>query len=182
MKKILSFSMLCLLVAAFAAGCGSSDGKQEPTGSNPSPTAEVSSTETADLTEAPTQAVETETKELEAAETETVLEESGFGFGDLKGYEFYFSSGVGGWYTSMTIDEDGSFSGIYTDSDMGDREDAYPQGTVYRCDFSGTFAPLEKVDEYTCKTSVESISYDRKAGEEEIQNETRFVYSDAYGI
>lgn len=33
--------------------------------------------------------------------------------------DFVFSSGVGAWATSMTLEQDGAFSGEYYDADMG---------------------------------------------------------------
>ena len=50
--------------------------------------------------------------------------------------EFTFLSGVGAWQTVLTIEDDGSFVGKYTDSDMGVYDDDYyPNGTVYICNF-----------------------------------------------
>lgn len=53
--------------------------------------------------------------------------------------DFVFSSGVGAWATSMTLEQDGAFSGEYYDADMGvcdeDYEDGYtaqkPEGRLY---------------------------------------------------
>lgn len=56
--------------------------------------------------------------------------------------DFVFSSGAGGWQTSLTLNRDGSFTGTYSDSEMGDQRDDYPHGTVYICEFSGQFSNL----------------------------------------
>ena len=40
-------------------------------------------------------------------------------FQQIAGRDFWFTSGAGGWRTVMTINEDGTFSGKFTDSDMG---------------------------------------------------------------
>ena len=40
-------------------------------------------------------------------------------FSDFRRLRFTFTSGAGAWATTFTIDEDGSFSGEYRDSDMG---------------------------------------------------------------
>lgn len=53
--------------------------------------------------------------------------------------DFVFSSGVGAWATSMTLEQDGAFSGEYYDADMGVCDEDYPNGTVYICDFRGGF-------------------------------------------
>ena len=60
-----------------------------------------------------------------------------------------FSSGVGGWGTSLTLERGGTFSGQFHDSDMGAIGEDYPNGTVYLCHFSGRFSVSEKVDEYS---------------------------------
>ena len=45
--------------------------------------------------------------------------------------EFNFSSGVGGWGTSLYIGLDGYFFGVYHDSDMGVSGEGYPNGTLF---------------------------------------------------
>lgn len=50
-----------------------------------------------------------------------------------------FSSGVGGWGTSLTLERDGTFSGQFHDSDMGAIGEDYPNGTVYLCHFPDGF-------------------------------------------
>ena len=49
--------------------------------------------------------------------------------------EFYFSSGAGAWRTELFLQDDGSFNGQYSDSDMGSMGEEYPNGTVYICEF-----------------------------------------------
>lgn len=107
---------------------------------------------------------------------------SSFSYKDLKGVEFSFSSGAGGWATYLTIDKDGNFSGMYHDSDMGDTGEGYPNGTVYQCRFEGQFGTLEKVNDYTYKTSIESLEYLDDIGTEEIADEMKFIYTDVYGL
>ena len=48
-----------------------------------------------------------------------------FSFESLKPFTFVFSSGAGAWSTMLEIQEDGSFSGQYSDSDAGSYSDAY---------------------------------------------------------
>ena len=55
-----------------------------------------------------------------------------------------FSSGVGGWGTSLTLERDGTFSGQFHDSDMGAIGEDYPNGTVYLCHFPDGFRTLKK--------------------------------------
>ncbi|MDD6216089.1 MAG: DUF1311 domain-containing protein [Roseburia sp.] len=122
---------------------------------------------------------ETQTSETEQDTTEENL---GFSFSDLKNVQFVFSSGVGGWCTTLDIAEDGSFSGVYHDSDMGDTGDGYPNGTYYYAEFTGKFAQLKQIDDTTYETSIESIQLKQTAGEEEIIDGMKYVYSEPYGL
>ena len=70
-------------------------------------------------------------------------------FERLDGTTFYFLSGAGAWSTELVFSSDGSFTGYYHDTDMGDCGMGYPNGTRYECDFSGTFALAEQRDEFT---------------------------------
>ena len=100
---------------------------------------------------------------------------------DLPEY-FSFSSGAGAWSTDLYIAEDGSFSGVYHDSDMGDSGDSYPNGTIYVCNFSGKFTTPEKIDEYTYSMRIESIDLENEPGEKIYEDDLRYVYSEPYGL
>ena len=95
---------------------------------------------------------------------------------------FTFSSGAGAWGTTLKINSDGSFSGNYHDSDMGDRNDSYPKGTVYYCDFSGKFGEIKKMNEYTYSMKMEKIEYNNEPNTEEIKDGFLYKYSSAYGL
>lgn len=95
---------------------------------------------------------------------------------------FTFASGVGGWSTELEIAEDGSFTGIFHDSDMGDTGEAYPDGTVYLCNFTGKLTDFACTDERTYTVKVGEITLDEEPGKEEIDGNIRFVYSTPYGI
>lgn len=94
--------------------------------------------------------------------------------------DFTFSSGVGAWGTMLTLHEDGTFEGAYQDTDMGDME--YANGTVYVSEFKGKFSQPEKIGDKTYKMNLESIEYTRDPGEEEVINDTHYVYTEAYGL
>lgn len=105
-----------------------------------------------------------------------------FSFNEFKNLYFTFLSGAGGWSTELTIAEDGTFSGVYHDSEMGDASEEYPNGTLYYCSFQGKFTQPVKKEEYIYSTTIESISYDYPVGTEEIKDGIRYIYSDAYGL
>ena len=82
----------------------------------------------------------------------------------------------------MTIEGDGSFQGVYQDSNMGDTGDAYPNGTVYQCSFQGRFSELEQVNEYTYKMQMAEMTYKNPVDREEVVDGVRYCYSAAYGL
>ena len=103
-------------------------------------------------------------------------------FTRLEGLEWTFSSGAGGWSTDMRILPDGTFSGEYHDSEMGEATDAYPDGTVYFCSFTGRFSFVEQVDENTWKLHVDELKPEVPEEKETIEDGMRFVYTEPYGI
>ena len=96
--------------------------------------------------------------------------------------ELVFASGAGAWATVMTPERDGTFSGEYHDSDMGDSGGEYPNGTVYVCDFSGRFSDIEKADENSYSMTLAEIGSDYEAEKEWIEDGVRYVSSEPYGI
>ncbi len=96
--------------------------------------------------------------------------------------EFTFCSGAGGWATVMYLNADGSFSGEYHDSEMGDMTEEYPNGTVYVCNFSGKFENIKKVNEYTYKMTLSYIDAEETYGDEWIEDGIRYIGANPYGL
>lgn len=96
--------------------------------------------------------------------------------------EFSFASGAGAWSTQLYLLPDGSFTGDYHDSDMGDSGTGYPNGTQYICSFRGTFSMPEQVDAYTYSMTLESIQTDGTPGQEAYEDGVRYIYSEPYGL
>lgn len=103
-------------------------------------------------------------------------------FERLAGLQWEFSSGAGGWSTELTIEPDGSFSGRYHDSEMGEFADDYPNGTVYVCAFTGQMSGLERTDNRTWRVQVDSVTTDETPGRETIDDGIRYVTSEPYGL
>lgn len=85
------------------------------------------------------------------------------------------SEGLGiavGGQTGMRIQEDGSFSASYYAMDMEDTGEDYQGGTMYYGSGFGQIAEPVRVDDYTYKAKVESITYS-EAGEESLQGDMR---------
>ena len=108
--------------------------------------------------------------------------ESTIQFSELSKYQFVFSSGAGAWQTILNINGDGTFKGYYSDSDMGDTGEGYPNGINYSSTFEGKFTTPKRVNDYTYSMSIESIKLEKEVGSEEIIDGIRYIYSEPYGL
>lgn len=156
-------------------------------------TTESVSTETqteAQTTEAASTEAKTETQTTEAASSE---EDAGAKEADVSAAEvvsslpgtypidMIFSSGAGGWSTTLTLSQDGSFTGAFSDSEMGERdENEYPNGTVYVCNFSGQFKDIKKVNDYTYSMTLDSVKV--AEDEEKIEDGIRYKAGEPSGM
>ena len=168
-KPILMMLALCMLL--MLAGCNVSVDSKTDTG-NPGNEAE----ETEGSSEAEKE--DKEEPEEDPASKEKVVPL----YDEMSKWTFHFTSGAGGWETYMTVESDGSFSGEYHDSEMGDTSDAYPDGTIYQCVFSGRFSGYEKEGPYIYKLDIGSIEYENEPEKTETKDGVRFIYSDPYGL
>ena len=100
----------------------------------------------------------------------------------IGGNTFTFSSGAGGWSTEVAVSEDGSFTGYFHDSDMGDTGDDYPNGTRYECRFSGVFAVTEKLDPYTYELRLAALVLEGDTGAARIVDGVKVISAGAYGM
>lgn len=96
------------------------------------------------------------------------------------GLVLMYSSGAGAWSTNLYLNSDGSFTGDFNDTDIGEL-------TVYECNFSGKFSQIEKIEDYAYKMHLESIKTDNEEGEESFYdmgdgNVLKVVQSTAYGV
>ena len=158
MKKILLLTFLTLCMGM--AGCG----KQE--------IGEVVKLEISD---------EIETNQKEGIDS-TISAADTFDFKAFENLEFYFASGAGGWRTFLNIEEDGSFLGEYSDSDMGSTGESYPNGTYYYCKFNGKFTEAVKVNDYTYSMKIEEISCVNEPETSEIIDGILYYYATPYGM
>ena len=109
-------------------------------------------------------------------------EASGSVLDTIAGLEWSFCSGAGAWSTDMRIQADGTFSGEYHDSEMGESGEAYPYGTVYGCSFHGTMTVAEEADENTWKIRIDSLKMDEGQVREAIDGGIRYITTEPYGI
>lgn len=99
----------------------------------------------------------------------------------LSSGSYYFSSGAGGWGTTMNLNADGSFTGSYSDTDMGVSE-----VTIYQCNFHGQFKNPVQVNEYTYQIELDgNIEIEpRTGGEFDIEDGIliHYIDSEPYGL
>ena len=102
-------------------------------------------------------------------------------FGSSQSMDFTFMSGAGGWATQMKLHSDGSFTGKYYDSDMGDTGPGYPNGTEYYCEFSGKFSNMRQIDDMTWAMNLTSLK-EEKIKDGEIKDGVKYYQGYAYGL
>lgn len=78
----------------------------------------------------------------------------------LVGKNFVFSSGSGGWGSSLSIGPNGTFSGDYHDSDMGSTGPGYPGGTISESKVSGQFTRPHQVSPTLYEINIENLQYE----------------------
>ena len=144
--------LLAALALALLLGAGRANGKAN--------TASSSAAESAQGTE---------------PEQENPLTESG-------ALNFVFSSGAGGWSTQLTLQPDGTFTGRYEDMDLGDMGEKNPNGTVYLCDFSGSFSQPGKVDDHSWTMILEYLSTQKEPGEVTYEDGIKYVSAGPNGL
>lgn len=170
MKK---YTLVCAMLAAAiaASGCGK----------KPAPAPE---TTPADKTVVAAETEESVTAEETKEESSDDEKEYDY-YKELEGLIYQFSSGVGGWGTSLRITPNGHFTGEFYDSNMGETGEGYENGTIYCCIFSGELSEPVKVDDYTFEADVISLTYDtanEKGEDHYIEDETMYIYAGPYGL
>lgn len=96
--------------------------------------------------------------------------------------EFSFLSGAGGWRTVIKVNRDGTFTGWYSDSEMGEIGEGYSHGSVYTCTFSGKFGNIEKINDFSYKMMLEEVKTEKAPGEAWIEDEIRYVATEPFGL
>lgn len=172
MKKFLSFFLVAILLSLSACNTH-----------NPNST----SAGTTEVTTDPTVADTIESHATDATtDTTATSETNSMEIVQLplpeENVEFSFLSGAGAWRTIITLNRDGTFTGSYLDSEMGESGEGYPHGSAYTCTFSGKFVNIESVDAYSYKMTLTDIKTEKAVGEEWIENEIRYVASEPYGL
>lgn len=95
---------------------------------------------------------------------------------------FIFTSGVGAWRTKITISDDGTFTGQFTDSDMGLTGPGYSKGSCFISDFNGKFSTPKKINEYTYSVTVENLTLENNPGKEYYMDDVKYICTEPYGF
>lgn len=104
-------------------------------------------------------------------------------FEKMSEWLFIFSSGAGGWETTLSVTPDGTFAGRYHDSEMGSTGPGYPDGVLYECTFSGKFSDnVRSAGPLMHSLSIESIKFEQEPDTEEIKEDKLYKYTTPYGI
>lgn len=163
-KKLFQPLALCLVLLT---GCGAKQAE---------PPAQAQEPPAAEQPEAPVKQPKTPAEEPEVPAQEANA------LPDALPLDLIFASGAGGWSTDLTLERDGSFAGIYHDSEMGSTGPEYPNGTYYISTFSGRFGDIRQVDEHTWAMSLEELTVQETPGEEWIEDGILYIASEAYGL
>ena len=92
---------------------------------------------------------------------------------------FVFASGAGGWSDVLTINNDGSFTGEFYDSDWDAETNTE---TVMICNYSGRFTNIKQVAANIYTMNVDELWMSREAGQSWIENGVKYSSTTPYGI
>lgn len=93
-----------------------------------------------------------------------------------------FSSGAGAWATTISLEPDGSFTGNYADSDMGDTGMNYANGTFYTCYFSGKMSQPIQVGNLCYQMVVEQLTWDVAPDTVWFEDGVRYISTLPFGL
>lgn len=171
MRKCCKTVFWILLCAALLAGCTAPPAPTAPLSADPTPTVSQEPAPSASQESAPSS-----TPEPDPLPTPVPTLEDSFPL------RLVFSSGAGAWGTELILQQDLSFTGFYSDSDMGSAGEGHPHGTRYVCTFSGQFAQLTQIDEFSYALTLTELISDYEEGKEWIEDEILLVSSVPYGM
>lgn len=96
--------------------------------------------------------------------------------------ELVFSSGAGGWGTVLTLQPDGSFTGQYSDADMGVSAPEFPKGTCYVSAFSGRFTDIRQISDCAWSMKLSGLTTEREPEQTWVEGGVRYISEEAYGV
>jgi len=95
---------------------------------------------------------------------------------------YLFETGINDWSTTMELGADGSFTGVYHDTDYDTDEDGNTTAATEYCSFSGKFSEPEKIDDLTYKITLNDITLEDTLPEDENNEFGYFLSEYAFGL
>ena len=184
---------LALLLSVTLAGCGSGAAQTQEAGKTAAEETQAAEekTEGAAAETAETSGAAEDKKaaandaiagEL-AAKKEKKADEKTDVFAEMAGWEYEFTSGAGAWATELAVNADGTFSGTFHDANMGETGEGYEEnGTLYLSEFTGKFGEAKEREPFIYEVSIEEINYKNTPETEKIEDGTKYIYAEAYGL
>ena len=175
MKKTLA-AAICLTLCLLSASCSlkGSDALSSVTEENTLAaaawTAETQTEPTMEQTAGET--VSEQSTEQTPAQTQPTTASGDIRISDLP-TEFVFSSGAGGWDTTLTIRPDGTFDGVYHDSDYME---------LYYSTFNGRLGQPQKTAEHTYLVKIEEFHVTNDQDKVFYDESVQYIPSDPYGL
>lgn len=96
--------------------------------------------------------------------------------------ELVFASGVGGWGTVLTLRPDGSFTGRYSDAEMGVSSPEFPNGSCYISEFAGCFTEILQISDYAWSMKLSELTTEKEAEQTWIEDGVRYISAEPYGV
>ena len=96
--------------------------------------------------------------------------------------DLVFASGVGGWGTVLTLQPGGSFTGQYSDAEMGGSSPEFPNGTCYVSEFSGRFADIQQISDYAWSMKLLGLTTEKEKEQTWIEDGVRYISAEPYGV
>ena len=156
-RRLPAVLLVLALCLGLLAGCGAGDTQQKDDAGNAEQPREEPAT-AGEPSEAP--------EEESSAGPETALP-------DVLPMDFVFASGAGAWSTDLTLNQDGSFTGVYHDADTT---------TVYICTFSGQFGDIRQVDDHTWSMTLEETFIEETPAPEWDEGDIHYIAAEPFGI
>ena len=183
MKRKL-FLAVCFCGLLALPGCGRQETVEDQTETVTEQSAEpeVSAEEETPSEDPSSENITLETGEETAGQNPEEPDETQISLFEEMPENFVFSSGAGGWSTELKVEDDGTFTGAYHDSEMGITGENYPNGTVYICNFSGSFSDPVQTDDDTWSVKIDSLQTEGTEGEEYYEDGVRYIYAEPFGL
>ncbi len=166
MKKTI-VGAVCLSLCLLTASCAPNSATAPSSGTEESASAAAAMTSAKQTEASADTSVETT-----ASQTQQTNVSDSVQFSEMPS-EFVFSSGAGGWATTLTIRPDGTFDGIYSDSDYME---------MYFSTFDGRFGQPRKTGDHTYVVKIEDFRVTNDQDKVFYEEGVEYIPANPYGM